>query len=1110
MIGSNKILKAAAWPATLFCALLLTAACGPAPAGLPEARFREVLAEESRVDFANQLLPDESFNIIEYLYYYNGGGVAVGDVNNDGLPDLYFTANEGANALYLNRGGLRFEDVTERAGVGGMPGWSTGVTMADVNADGWLDIYVCRLGDYKGITGHNELWLNNRDGTFREAAAEYGLDFRGFATQAAFFDYDGDGDLDCYLLNHSVHSTENYGTSDIRERRDALAGDRLLANEDGVFTDVTATAGIYGSRIGYGLGIATGDLNGDGCPDLYISNDFHENDYLYYNNCDGTFHEAVAGSVAYSSTFSMGSDMADFDNDGRLDLISLDMKPADELVRKRSVGADPYNIYRFKLSFGYYYQFPRNMLQWNRGNLLGPEASFSEVGQLAGVDATDWSWAPLFCDLDNDGLKDLFISNGIWQRPNDLDYLKFSSDKQLQAEASDTELAGLMPPGQVTNHAFRNRGGLTFEDVTDDWGLTLIGCSTGAAYADLDRDGDLDLVLNNLNGPAAIYENRTERDTNKHFLRLRLRGGADNPFGIGARVTLSTGDAQQVQELYTTRGFQSAVEPVLTFGLGANATVETVEVRWPTGEVSRLNGVAADGEVVIDRTGGVQAASDLASLADPPSLLKRLPAGGPGFRHRENQHIDFESELLLPHMLSTKGPRMAVGDLDGDGRDDLYLCGARDQPGALYRQGLDGAFERMELRGDGRREEVDAVFFDADGDGDLDLYVVSGGGETFLLPALRRDQFWLNDGNGQFTEAADRLPPAMEADGACVVPLDYDGDGDLDLFVGSRSLPGYYGVAPDSYLLRNDGQGRFEEVTEQAAPGLRNLGMVADACLIRTGDARQLVVVGEWMPVTIFHIRDGQWRTERIPNSEGWWNAVYAADVDADGDADLLLGNLGLNADLRASGKEPVELFVKDFDDNRKVDPILTYYKNGRRYPYASFDELSMQLVRLKKDYRSYEAFAGETFDDIFSSPMLKGAAHLQARTFASGMMIREDKSWTFRPFPRTWQVSPLYAFTAADVNRDGLTDILAAGNFYESIPALGRYGASYGHLMLGKGAGAFEELELARSGFVVPGQARDMALIEVDGRRRVLVTRNDASVLSFDVADTPIEWLPR
>jgi len=1099
--------------------------------------FREVPPSKSGVAFANLLQPDDSFNIIEYLYYYNGGGVAIGDVNNDSLPDLYFTANEGPNALYLNRGNLQFEDVTETAGVAGMDGWATGVTMADVNADGRLDIYVCRVGDYKGIQGHNELFINNGDGTFIESAAAYGLDFRGFSTQAAFFDYDLDGDLDCYLLNHSVHAAENYSEADIRNVPNKLAGDRLFENQAiappsppkgggrqadsrsdsnltarpsawnsppsggrgaAVYVDVTAKAGLYSSRIGYGLGVAVGDINGDGCPDLYISNDFHENDYLYYNNCDGTFREAVTNSIGHTSTFSMGSDVADFDNDGRLDLISLDMKPADEQVLKSSVGADPYNIYQFKLGYGYYFQYPRNMLQWNRGNLTGEGAAFSEIGQLTGVDATDWSWAPLFCDLDADGLKDLFISNGIWRRPNDLNYLRYSSNEQVQARASDQKLAEQMPTGQVANYAFRNTGALNFEQVSDAWGFDLVGCSNAAAYGDLDGDGDLDLVLNNLNRAASIYENRRNEQPGFHYLRLRLNGGPQNPYGIGARVSLEAGSRRQVQELYPTRGFQSAVEPVLTFGLDREDTVARLEIRWPSGDTTLLANVPANQLLTIDRNMEGEENAEQRKQAAGPFLFQPVAANaGLNFRHRENRYTDFDREMLLPHLLSTQGPRMATADVDGDGRTDVYLCGARGQPGALYRQTADGRFQPATLATGPAYEEVDAAFFDADGDGAPDLYIVSGGGEAEAPAGAMQDQLWLNDGTGNFRKAPDALP-AYSANGACVTPLDFDSDGAMDLFVGARSVPGSYALIPSSALLRNDGAGRFTNVTAGVIPELERAGMVTDAALVQGESAQRLIVVGEWMPVTIFSIENGRWTKTEIPYSNGWWNTVHAADLDGDGEEDLLLGNLGLNADLKASLEQPVRLYVKDFDNNGQTDPVLTYYKQGKEYTYASLDELAKQMPDLRKRYTDYAVFSKETFDEVFPPETRKGAEERMAYTFASSLALnRGDGQFELQALPREAQLSPLFAFETVDANADGYTDVLAAGNFYGSRPSLGRYDASYGHLLLGRGDGSFKSLQPAESGLVLEGESRNIRLIyRGDKPPLLIVARNDAPAM--------------
>ncbi|MBK7872811.1 MAG: CRTAC1 family protein [Saprospiraceae bacterium] len=693
----NRLLK--------YCFFLLIVIITSCTDETPETLFRQLSPEETNITFANNLLESEDFNIIEYLYFYNGAGVAVGDINNDDLPDIFFTSNQGPSKLYVNKGGLKFEDISKKAGITEDFHWKTGVTMADVNGDGWLDIYVCHVGKYKFLNSRNQLYINNQDGTFAEKASEYGLDFQGFSTQSAFFDYDRDGDLDMYLLNHSIHDTDNFGKSHLRLQIDSLTGDRLYRNDDGRFTNITQESGIYSSKIGYGLGVAIGDVNDDGWPDIYISNDFHENDYLYYNTGDGTLSEAGDSSFGHTSNFSMGSDMADVNNDGLLDVFTLDMKPEDESVLKSSVGADPYNIYRFKLEYGYHYQYPRNMLQLNRGAGRGEfskpatsvgNAIFSEVAEIAGLDATDWSWSALLCDLDNDGWKDIFISNGIWRRPNDLDYLKFTSNKEVQQNATDMQLAGKMPSGLVPNYAYRNQGNLSFEKVSEKWGLNFTGCSNGAAYGDLDNDGDLDLVTNNINVSASVFENRSDEKIKNNFLKIKLIDSySKNSFGIGARVEIITNEHRQVQELYATRGFQSASESVLIFGLGQAQQVDSLIIRWSDGGVQFLQNVPINQLLKIEKLNNLPKESFTKILhpllEDISSQLKI------NFTHQENNYNDFDQEKLIPHKLSEQGPKLAVGDVNGDGLEDFYICGAAGQAGALFLQTKIMIFKKLQI-----------------------------------------------------------------------------------------------------------------------------------------------------------------------------------------------------------------------------------------------------------------------------------------------------------------------------------------------------------------------------------------------------------------------------
>jgi len=1086
--------------ACLFFVSLLAACSRPEPSA--NARlFEQLQPSDTQVDFKNQLDENESFNIIQYLYYYNGGGVSLGDINNDGLPDIYFTANQLPNKLYLNKGNFQFEDITEKAGVGGSGMWKTGVTMADVNGDGLLDIYVCQVGNYKHIRGRNQLFINKGNLTFSDEAAAYGLDFVGFSTQAAFFDYDADGDLDLYLLNHSVHASENYGEASLRKRRDPLSGDRLYRNDGERFSDVSEAAGIYGSRIGYGLGIAVGDVNDDGCPDIYVSNDFHENDYLYYNNCDGTFREAITQSIGHSSTFSMGSDLADFNNDGRLDLLTLDMKPEDAFVLKSSVGADPYNIHRFKLSFGYHYQYPRNMLQLNLGELQKGNAQFAEIGQLAGIDATDWSWASLFCDLDGDGWKDIFVANGILRRPNDLDYLKFTANQQVQQSGTDLNIAAKMPSGIVPNYAFRNKADLTFESVGTQWGLDLKGCSTGAAYADLDGDGDLDLVTNNLNEPAAIFENRSRELLKNNYLRITLKGKSGNVFGIGARAVLTAGGLRQTQELQTTRGFQSSVEPVLTFGLGAATQIDDLEIRWPDGNIQRLKALQANQTltVVYEKTQNRPADK----TAEKTVFEEVTASSGLNFKHEENDFTDFDRESLLPHALSTQGPRMAVGDVNGDGLDDVFICGAKGQAGAIFVQNKQSKFAKSTqaaLEKDELKEDTDAAFFDADGDGDLDLYVVSGGGEAAGESETLLDRLYLNNGRGQFDLTVNALP-VFYANGSCVVPLDFNGDGALDLFVGSRSVVGGYGMLPASFLLQNDGHGKFRDVTAALAADLSKGGMVTDACMAIIGGKPWLIVVGEWMPVTAFSITE-RWKKVETPNSGGWWNTVLAQDFDGDGEDELLLGNLGLNSDLRANEKEPVELYVNDFDHNLFTDPILTYYKQNQQYSYASLDELSGQMPVIRKRFTAYNTFAKSTFPQIMDGSVLKQARHVVVHTFASAFAkSMGNGTFSLKPFPLAAQVSPIFAFAVLDADGDGQPDVLATGNFHSLHPSFGRYDASCGSFLKGKADGSFEAMSPLESGFITDGEGRSLAVLKnAAGHAIILSARNNLPVQVFQL----------
>ncbi len=1052
--------------------------------------------------FANTLPERADFNVLNYLYYYNGGGVAAGDINGDGLPDLYFTSSLGPNRLYLNKGNYRFEDITDKAGVAGPPGWKTGVTMADVNGDGYLDIYVSAVS-YLSMHGHNALYINDGDGTFTDRTEEYGLGFAGYSTQAAFFDYDGDGDLDMYLLNHSTHTERGVSSEPQREGHHPRAGDRLYRNDGNHFVDVSDRAHIYGGVEGYGLGVVVSDLNLDGCPDLFVTNDFQENDFFYLNNCDGTFTESIASALGHTSRFSMGVDAADFNNDLRPDLIVADMFPEREGILKTSANAEGFNIYNLKVKAGYHPQFAHNTLQLNRG-----EGRFSEIAYLSGVDATDWSWAPLFADLDNDGYKDLFVTNGIYRRPNDMDYITYVSNEAVQASLangindSNLSLLKKMPQVPIANFAFHNNGDLTFTNMAGEWGLAQPGFSNGSVYVDLNNSGALDLVMNNINAPASIYRNRARSLNGKHFLTVTLHGAGANTEGIGAKVIISQHGAKQMLELMPTRGFQSSVDPRLHFGLGTSAVIDSLTVIWPDRRYQVLTNVAGDRILALSQ----QNATGRYSYEKAPAVQRMFQdvtrQTALDFKHEENTFFDYNREPLMTERLSTEGPALAIGDVNGDSLDDIYVGGAKWQAGKLFIQSHDGRFHDAAegaFRNDSLYEDVDAAFFDANGDGHPDLYVVSGGNEFSGTDEALRDRLYINDGHGHFRRATDALPTFFD-NGSCVVPGDFNGDGHIDLFVGSRVVSRNYGLSPRSHLLQNDGSGHFTDVTRDKAQALSDAGMVSSAAWVDyDNDGKlDLVVVGEWMPIRVFHQENGRFvdRTgdAGFSGTNGWWNVVTAADLNGDGRKDLVLGNLGLNSYVKASRTEPARLYVNDFFQTGALKQILTFYKHGVSYPVAGRDEMVRVMPPLASKYPSYASFGASKIEDIFSASELRRANVLVADDFASSVAMNDGNGrFTLSPLPVEAQFAPIYSVLADDFDGDGHTDILAAGNFYGVTPVLGRYDASYGLFLRGDGKGRFRSVDLDASNVLIEGQVRDMKVLRrANGGMVIVVARND------------------
>jgi hypothetical protein len=1095
----------------------------------PDGRlFTRLPSSLTGVRFENRVTATRELNVFTYRNFYNGGGVALGDLTGDGLPELLLTSNLDGNRLYLNRGEFRFHDITGDAGVRGRGFWATGVTLADVNGDGKLDIYVCYAGNVAGERRANELYINkglNADGvpTFTEMAAAYGIADEGYATHAAFFDYDRDGDLDLYVLNNSFRPAASFGLRNIRHVRDANGGHKLFRNDPAPsgagqarrFVDVSEKAGIYGSEIAFGLGVAVGDVNRDNWPDVYVSNDFFERDYLYINNGDGTFAESLEKQMPYISYFSMGLDIADVNNDAWPDVYVTDMLPEDDYRLKTTSSFEGWDVYQTKLKNGYHHQFMRNMLHLNNGN-----GTFSDIGQLAGVARTDWSWSALIADYDLDGHKDIFVTNGLAKDVTSQDYISFLANDETMRSATAgkrvdfMKLVKAMSSTKLPDYAFRNRGDLTFSNESAAWGLDTPSFSNGAAYGDLNGDGAIDLVVNNVNDEAFVYRNNARTLGDNRYLQVKLEGEGANRFAVGAKVTVYAGTGRRaaggadlyMQELVPTRGFQSSVDYVLTFGVGQHDALDSVRVEWPDGRVSRVKNVAADQRITVRQAGAVS--SPPPARRPPPTVLANVTdQTSLPFTHRENEFVDFDRERLMPKMLSTEGPYMAVGDVNGDGLEDAFIGGAKDQAGQLLIQQRDGWFASTNeqlFEQDKVSEDLGAVFFDADGDGDADLYVASGGSEfTDMSPALQ-DRLYVNDGRGNFRKAVDHLP-ADYSSGSRVAAADFDRDGDVDLFVGGRVVPWRYGLDPTSALLKNDGRGRFTNVTAQAAPDLAHVGMVTDALWLDVDSDRRLdlVVVGEWMPITVFRNR-GAGKLERLnvaglEKSHGWWNRIVAGDFTGDGRVDFVVGNLGLNSRFRATESEPATMHVKDFDGNGFVEQILSYYTNGASYPVPLRDDLIKTLPFLKARYLNYKDYARQTVADIFPPKELEDVVLKTAYTFASALVRNNgDGSFTLAPLPLEAQVAPVYGIAADDFDGDGKADLLLAGNFDGVKPEVGRLSAGYGLFLRGDGKGKFTPLRAAESGFSVPGQARDIRRIDTRQGELYVVTRNNDRPLVF------------